>query len=94
MGANFVIPAITRAKNVETIMNPREDLRYLIHLYLGEDMAKVYDEVLENIEPDNNDQNYYQELKITLDQLDKLLNQKHIKKEEINKIAEDLRRIL
>ncbi len=46
MGANFVIPAITKAKCVETIMEPEEDLRYLIHCYLGEDIAKVYDEIL------------------------------------------------
>ena len=49
MGANFVIPAVHKAKRTEMLLSPEEDLSDLIEEYLGEEIKEVYEEILDEL---------------------------------------------
>lgn len=95
MGTNLVIPSVMRAKRVVTIFEPENDLRFLIHEYMGDEIRDLYSEVVDNArEGEDVSVDGYPLLKNVLNKLDELLGQKHIKKEEIGKICDEIRRVI
>ena len=102
MGSNITIPAINRGYRIQTIFDPKNDLRDLIESYLGMDCREMFDEILEeNEEPKVQGDDYEKiadglntQIRDVADSLNKLLGKKHIKKEDIAKIYDDIQRNL
>ena len=96
MGCNISIPAVKNSNyRVQTIFNPEDDLRDLIQEYIGTDARDLYDEVLEECKSGEDVLSPYRtKMRSIADSLNTLLGKKHIKKEEIQNIYDDLLRNL
>ena len=50
MGTILIIPKVNKKQKSETILFPENDLYYLIKEYLGDEIAGIYEEILEELE--------------------------------------------
>ena len=50
MGCVLQIPAVNKEKRTETILYPETDLLYIINEYLGDEVAGMYLELLEELQ--------------------------------------------
>lgn len=50
MGCVIEIPAVTKTAKTEIILFPENDMYYLVKEYLGDDAAKIYDEMLTELQ--------------------------------------------
>ena len=50
MGTVLQIPAVNKKARSETILFPENDLYYLVKEYLGDEIAGIYEEMLEELE--------------------------------------------